>query len=116
VRPTLLALLLLAACSGRPDGESAAAVVGGDAATVNPCGAPSFAAGECVTDVVNGGMGPDAVRQICDVGGQRWVLYPSGEQWHMLVPGPCDEVGCPRPIVFCHGFPDGGAFIIPDGG
>lgn len=90
----LLAAILLTGCAVPVDGELGSAA---SQAAPNPCNAPVFAPGECRADVVNGGVGPDAYRTICDRGDETWVLYPSGEQWHMHAPD-----GKTDPVI-CHG-------------
>ena len=100
---TLAGLVLVAACGGRLDAESAAAMQ----AQPNPCGAPTFEPGACEDETLNDGGGPDDHRRVCRAGDVEWVLYPSGEQWELR---PRDGS---TPEALCHGLPDGSVWRAP---
>lgn len=66
--------------------------------SVTECAPPPFAPGDCEADVLNDGTGPDDHRTLCHVGTETWVLYPSGEAWHLRQPdGKADPVVCRTP-------------------
>ncbi len=40
---------------------------------------------DCRWETLNDGTGPDDHRELCSDGGEgTWILYPSGERWHVL--------------------------------
>lgn len=87
-------LLIVAGCSNQVELVADRGHVSA-AALPAACVPPQFAAGECRADVVNDGTGPDDHRTLCDVNGEHWALYPSGETWHWLEPdGKRDPVLC----------------------
>jgi len=92
-------------CAGQLTTEAAEL----DAGAGNPCGAPTFAAGDCTDEILNDGTGPDDHRRVCVVGADKWILYPSGEQWHFRA----KDSGDP---TLCHGAADGAVLWSVDGG
>lgn len=93
-------LLLAAGCAGQ---------VAPELSPANPCGAPAFTASQCTAETLNDGSGPDDHRQTCQAGEDRWLLYPSGEQWRLR-----DRDGGTE--VLCHGAADGAVLWPVDGG
>ena len=47
------------------------------------CVPPMFPSGSCHNETLNDGTGVDDHRQVCQIGSDRWILYPSGETWHI---------------------------------
>lgn len=94
--------LIAAGCSSTVGSESTPLAL-------NPCGSPVFEPGQCVDEVLNDGTGPEDRRRVCAIGGDTWILYPSGEQWHIR---PRDG-GDP---VLCHAAADGALLWQSDAG
>lgn len=71
-RPTVSALLALC-------------VVGCGGAVTGPTMPPECIPGPltCTAEVLNDGAGPDDHRSVCSDGEDTWILYPSGETWHL---------------------------------
>lgn len=88
-----LPLLFLLGCAGELAADPAV-----EPEKPNPCGMPEFNPGECRDEVLNDGRGPDDHRKVCQVGPDQWILYPSGEVFHL---------DTAAKTTVCHALPDG---------